>query len=475
MHFLSKATSHCLRAPLTVLRASRQRAWRHYWTIAASTHEQLGAALDDCAAQLTNAASQNAKQARRPDCLMLWAAASLSTLGADLITVPELVRTRINPRHLVGCVVNQVVASPVTCFQGSASAPTPQLAMLAWTAPPGSDAGVVPFVIDETTTARHKLKTNAVGRWQPLDAYQVRQQNPPDSANRTPGDWSQFRSVSEATNPVVLPDTLQALAQQPRDASKPFFVLFSDNEPYQLLERLNQQFPAHAKCGLIGASTPFVTGLPFTLFSDRAVLSSGVVGVALTNAGLGSTNVCHPLLEPVGPWMKILRCQGNVIVQLEGLHPSRLEKQLREQTMAYDDKETRLYAQVADQIGPPDESQTPMEAANVYRVTSGDPAKGTLSLDTVQVLQPGQWVRLCYTSLAKPTIAQATSSVLSITSRTSLVFGTTSPTMAPESSAMGASNQPTRCVGGRSDNGFIHGTRATDCLVPSSVCSVSLP
>ncbi|KAJ1970265.1 hypothetical protein H4R35_005955 [Dimargaris xerosporica] len=492
MRFLAKATLHRWYTPVTALLAAQPRDRCHYWTTAASTYEQLDAALDDCAAQLTQAASHSDKHARRPDCLILWAAATLGTLGSDLTTVPELVRTRINPRHLVGCVVDQVVASPSTCSPSSTGVSPLQLAMLAWTAPSDADTGVVAFVIDDTTTARHKLKTNAVGRWQSLDAYQSRQQSAlDDSANRTPGDWAKFRSVAEATNPVVLPDPLQALAHQPGHAHQPFFILFSDNEPYQLLERLNQQFPTHTKCGLIGAPTPFVTGLPFTLFSDHTVLSSGVVGVALTRTGLGSTTACHPSLEPVGPWMKILRCRGNVIVELEGLHPSRLEKQLREQTMAYHDKETKLYAYVADQAGPSEQSQTLAGATNVYRVTSGDPAKGTLSLDTVQVLRPGQWVRLCYTSPLKPWSAQVRSNVVPTTRRASVVFGTSSPVTIlgttetpattgtpdtqPKALAATATNLPPGCIGALSDNGFIHGTQATDCQVPASICSVALP
>ncbi|CAG8643263.1 8848_t:CDS:2 [Paraglomus occultum] len=102
------------------------------------------------------------------------------------------------------------------------------------------------------------------------------------------------------------------------------FFMFSDMEPHLLLRSLDHHFPAYKKLGIIGTSTPFTTARPVTLFYNEHVLSQGVVGFSLTPNSIGDIALQHDSLSSLGNVMKITKCRGNIILELDGLNATQL-------------------------------------------------------------------------------------------------------------------------------------------------------
>ena len=74
------------------------------------------------------------------------------------------------------------------------------------------------------------------------------------------------------------------------------------------MQSLDHHFPQSTKIGVIGASTPFVTGQPFALFCQQEMLSAGMVGFAAYDDHLGQDiSIEHPSLETLGEPMTITR------------------------------------------------------------------------------------------------------------------------------------------------------------------------
>ncbi len=103
-----------------------------------------------------------------------------------------------------------------------------------------------------------------------------------------------------------------------RPAEEPQFVLLAD--PFSigaeaLLAGLDYAFPLSAKIGGLasGATSPGLNAL----FLDDKVHSEGVVGVALTGDVVMDTVVAQGC-RPVGELMQVTRCNGNVLLELDG-------------------------------------------------------------------------------------------------------------------------------------------------------------
>ncbi|KCV68577.1 hypothetical protein H696_04871 [Fonticula alba] len=77
--------------------------------------------------------------------------------------------------------------------------------------------------------------------------------------------------------------------------------------------------PGWSVSGAVAAATPFVTGLPWSMFMDEQVLGEGgVVGVALPADGAvaaESPATIRPL-RPISAVYRIARCSGNILVDL---------------------------------------------------------------------------------------------------------------------------------------------------------------
>lgn len=94
--------------------------------------------------------------------------------------------------------------------------------------------------------------------------------------------------------------------------------------------------------GLVGASTPFVTGRPYTLLQDKSVYSTGAVGVALTSPLKPRVNTVFSGLRAITPPLTVtrqvlltlysrlteaeiyFRSEGNLVHELNFKNPSSL-------------------------------------------------------------------------------------------------------------------------------------------------------
>ena len=64
----------------------------------------------------------------------------------------------------------------------------------------------------------------------------------------------------------------------------------------------------YKQVGVIGASTPFITGEPYALFCQQEILGGGIVGFASYNdQPVKELEVKHTSLEPLGDLLTITR------------------------------------------------------------------------------------------------------------------------------------------------------------------------
>jgi small ligand-binding sensory domain FIST len=243
----------------------------------------------------------------------------------------------------------------------------------------GYDETIKPFTIKDSQD-RLKIRNTSVGRWGRVDEKErTRYQN--DFIES--GYWKTTdNSVSTPAQPFQLPPGLE---------EKPSFVfIVSDNEPDQLLQTLDHHYPDTPKVGIVGASTPFVTGMPYTLFRSEEILDGGIVGFASYEEKQLPIKTSHGAIEPLGDPMKITNCKGNVILDLGDNGATGLLLKLIQNSDNYR-KDEEFYLSVY-----PLDQEVTEENATISRITSGDPSRGNMSIDTTADLQPGQTVQVSH-------------------------------------------------------------------------------
>ncbi|KAJ2125810.1 hypothetical protein IW147_000581 [Coemansia sp. RSA 720] len=313
---------------------------------------------------------------------------------------------------------------------------------------PEPNESSVPFYVGDEH-GRQRLREVAVGRWHNHITDRFKQH-----AEWTHGPISATRAQSH----IQLPHELANIA----DPSSVSLILFaSDKETRQVLDKLDSQFPRAAKLGIVGSQTPFLNGRDYTLLGPH-IHTGGVVGVAF------STHVCMPRvmhtgLESISDVLKIERCKGNVVLELEqGDATHSLIAALRKQRMDGDARvDSRLFARVTSAQG--DESR-------VFQVTGGNPAKGGIALDTLRDLSPGQGIQFMMQSESEHRVT-GTSHNPRVCFGVSSEHGFTCPEVT------------TQMFGGATEGGFSYGTPqpratqtncgsvftgSTECAVPGS-------
>ncbi|KAJ1655029.1 hypothetical protein IWQ61_005145 [Dispira simplex] len=396
----------------------------------------------------------------RCDCILLVVSADYPS--PDLEQLPQWIRQCFDPRVFAGGVVDRVAMTNGSWSIG--------VNILAHVTPSSNAASVgdsdsLPFTLfqmDDTVMFRRHLKDVQVGRWQRPHRYRRLAKE-----NRAM-EWTRFLTVSQADNAVELPSTLDDLQ---RASHPPAFFLFTDHEPYQIVQKLNQQFPESNKYGVFTTATPFLNGRPYTLFHNNGIQSNGLVGVAFDPRHIALPGrIRHPHLVPLGAPLSIARCQGNVVLEFGEDDGSRtLANLLRTTTPVYQDKSVRLYAGILRTGNHPDEGAE----LGVYQIIGGDPVKGTIVLDTVQELQPGEYVQLYHS----PPSAHATGTTPSSCSG----IAVTLRAIDPESDSVGndqrcytGNSTKPHCFGAATAKGFIYGQYALDCAVPGSFITLDV-
>lgn len=365
MTFLLRPSTTSSLATKRLLSSNKYTTTRSIWTSLTST----GSSIEEC----VQVSVESLKNKEAPDVCVILASKSF-TLNHYRSLIKELSKT-LKPAVLLGGVVDRV----------------PQvdhgISLLL-----GYDEKVVPLTIEDSQD-RLKIRSTSVGRWGRVDDLE-RLKFQSDHIDKA-GGWKGV-SVSTPVQAFQLPPGLSKLAN-------PSFVFtISDNEPDQLLQTLDHHYPSVPKIGVIGASTPFVTGTPYTLFEGDQLMGSGIVGFASYSKATErkKMKVHHAAMEKMGEPVKITRCRGNIILDLDEGGATGLLLKLIQDGRNRISKDEEFYLGVY----PPGEQGE--ENATVSRITSGDPGRGNMSVDTTADLQVGQTVQVkcCIVNVSKRSI-----------------------------------------------------------------------
>ncbi|CAE6462219.1 unnamed protein product [Rhizoctonia solani] len=262
-------------------------------------------------------------------------------------------------------------------------------------------------------------------------------------------DWNDALSES---GPLELPLDLQHIRDKSTISS--FFYL-SDGRPEGLFDSLHRHFPTASQLGLIGSSTPFITGRPFTLFGGTSIFSDGAVGVALLDQTPPNTDIkfdnIHALSEP----MEVTQAQTNLIETLDYGNPvgSLMTAMKNSSTIG---KDQGIYLGVlSDFASNPkarDCGQPTYNYTRLYRITAGGPSRGSLLLDATEGPRIGTKVQFA-------TAPQSQKSP-HVSNLSSPVFPTLSLNVLDESQAQASSidsdvHAADKLFVGTSENGFV--------------------
>ncbi|CAE6480101.1 unnamed protein product [Rhizoctonia solani] len=213
-------------------------------------------------------------------------------------------------------------------------------------------------------------------------------------------DWNDALSES---GPLELPSDLQRIRDKSRVSS--FFYL-SDGKPEGLLDSLHRHFPVASQLGLIGTSTPFINGRPFTLFKGTNIFSDGAVGIALLDQPSQKTTMnfdgIHALSEP----MEVTQAQTNLVEALDNSNPVEgLVAAMRISGTIDKDQDVYLgdvYLGVIDSASSDSKTHGSVtrtyKYSRLFRITAGGPSRGSLLLDATEGPQAGTKVQFATAS-----------------------------------------------------------------------------
>ncbi|KAI9288163.1 hypothetical protein BC943DRAFT_273480 [Umbelopsis sp. AD052] len=328
---------------------------RNLWTHRTASRPELAQAVTESVANLP----------KKPIDICV-ALVSQSFPANDLLKLNTEFLKHISPKIFIGAVVDRV--------------PSPQSGGHGLSVLIGQEEDATGFALDDTAD-RKKFKSVSVGRWGKVQDFNRFKYEENDIEKF---GWDAFKSVSTNVHGHELLPQLQNL-QTPK-----FAWILSDHEPYQLIETLDHHFPQATKAGLIGASTPFITGTPYTMFYNDKVLPGGSIGFVSSSVPKVSSSVQHKALESLGSPMTVTRCRGNIILDLDETSATGLLLNLLNKghnAKISKDKEFYLGACTED-------ADNNAQLTSVHRVTSGDPSKGNMSIDTTKDFQVGQKVQV---------------------------------------------------------------------------------
>ncbi|RKP10961.1 hypothetical protein THASP1DRAFT_27270 [Thamnocephalis sphaerospora] len=272
----------------------------------------------------------------------------------------------------------------------------------------GANVGAGPGAISAATAATH---------WSPADFRTVTRAPVAHSAMPAELNEVRLRVGDDETEPTYASVTDGHQYAEQMTTAPDVVLLATDTEPYALAEALQEQYPETALLGTIAASTPFVTGLPYTIYFNGKTLQDGAAGVAIRgmstkqsthfaeehcaiSVGQLSASRSFARLSPLGNAMRITRCRGNVIVDLDG-------KSAAGMLLAYHQAQAKSKQDSAPTLAPEyylgvyssstlvNESLAcqPENARLVARVISGDPSRGHLAVDTLCDLADGEIIQ----------------------------------------------------------------------------------
>ncbi|KAF9897173.1 hypothetical protein BX616_006060, partial [Lobosporangium transversale] len=376
------------------------------WTAATCSDPDLSTALSRClptANKANTTASLSNAQGQKDSITIILA--SRSYPGSDLLSLPSKLPDHVSKSSFIlGAVVDRV---PTKSGHGvSTLTLTPDPPVLPTNSLDPTDPLIIscqPFYLSGPESRRKRLKEKSVGKW-------ARPQDIEERSLDTADAWSAFKSISTGRNQVQVPrvalpsssSSFKALSS-PSPLSQDIFMI-SDLEVHQFLEALDTANPDANKLGILASSTPFITGKPVTMFYDGKIVQDGVLGVSIiksvrnaaTVTATSRTSISYPSMAPLGPAMRITRCRGNIILELDESNATRLLLDRLQTTTLTKDKEYFLATGEITNANQGQHIDIDMQKATVYKITGGDPAKGNMAVDTVHDLSVGQWVQFIH-------------------------------------------------------------------------------
>ncbi|KAF9468745.1 hypothetical protein BDZ94DRAFT_1246177 [Collybia nuda] len=187
-------------------------------------------------------------------------------------------------------------------------------------------------------------------------------------------NWGDVWNRNTADTP--LPPELQTLNTN----SVNEVIFFSDRAPEGLNNSL-KAFASASKLGLFAASTPFITGRPFTLFHNKSIYESGAVGLVLKNTSWSRRAIARSEfigLSPISPQMIVTKCEGNMVNSLDKSNPAQLLLDAMEKSgmdmagyTSFKDGEKFSLGTIKNE-----------KLSQIYNITAGDPSRGNISLES---------------------------------------------------------------------------------------------
>ncbi|KAI0832598.1 hypothetical protein BC628DRAFT_1499376 [Trametes gibbosa] len=228
-------------------------------------------------------------------------------------------------------------------------------------------------------------KAAQVGRWHAV--HKSTQPDPEAPAHSENLDWE--AALSNAYDGKVLPQELEQL-----QADAVHTVLyFSDSAPEGLSSSLSK-FGSANKLGLIGASTPFVTGRPYTLLHNDRIHSDGAVGLCLTSPSRPATYNAFPGLEPLTRPMIVTSSEGNMVHALDNSNPSGLLLHAIKNHPSFAGRDQGLSPELRLYVGTLKQKDGAHEIHQLCHIMSGDPSRGSIALDTDAAPAEGSLVQV---------------------------------------------------------------------------------
>ncbi|TIB80398.1 hypothetical protein E3Q22_01893 [Wallemia mellicola] len=191
--------------------------------------------------------------------------------------------------------------------------------------------------------------------------------------NKGTGIWSGRRSRS-----VALPSQLDSnvLRKTSSDSIKSL-VYFTEPHSEDFVHSLHERFPKAKKLGINLPHTPFETGLPQTLvFPGGSVVGGGLIGFGSTECiKKDAPTINFDGYSSFSDVMEVTNASGNIILTLNNANACRQLLELLNKNRV--DKEDEYYLAAYTNEG---------SIKSIHRVTSGDPSRGAIALDTTEDL-----------------------------------------------------------------------------------------
>lgn len=202
-------------------------------------------------------------------------------------------------------------------------------------------------------------------------------------------DWEKVWTVPSSSGQQTRPDPLPEELRNLEPSTIGSIVYFSDKSPEGISSGLQNAFPNAHKLALLASSTPFLTGRPFTLFHNGRVHSSGAVGIAFPSTP--TLELAFPPLVALTPPLPITSSEGNLLLSIDSRNPTRLLlSAIQEKGFSFCPHTALVGKEDAFYVGVIENG----DLAQVHRISSGDPSRGTIALDTNIAPREGSTVRL---------------------------------------------------------------------------------